>query len=191
MAVDQGEKTYLSHTAQEVDDAIDAIATLVTKTEFDAEIDTIKDALAYVIDTGSKNLTAYDTGAGDYVDIPLSDNIPIGKYVVSFAELDSDDTDASTCMVVARFGNTEVSDQVQCQRSSDGTHVTLTLTSTADTIRIYASDTSAHSSGDTLTFVDCMVCKESMYKITDKFVPYCPTLYEVWLILHRQSGTST
>lgn len=199
MATDQGEKTFLSHTAQQVDDAIDAVATIEASLsdyitseqyaedmeEIEVDITYIKDALVEMVDSGAKNLTFLDTAAGEYVDILFTTDIPAGTYVLSFATLDSDDTDADTCMVVALKNGSEVSQQKQCNRANDGTYVMLTLTSSADKFRIYASDTAAHSTGDTLDYTDCMVCKEAYWHISDKFVQYVPSQYELWqMILH-------
>ena len=62
MAVDSGEKTYLSHTAQQVDDAIDAVATKASAADLTAETTARQNAdakhlaaLQGLIDGGSKN----------------------------------------------------------------------------------------------------------------------------------------
>ena len=66
MAIDSGEKTYLSHTAQQVDDAIDAVATKASAADLTAETTARQNAdskhlaaLQVLIDSGAKNRLAY------------------------------------------------------------------------------------------------------------------------------------
>lgn len=66
MAIDSGEKTYLSHTAQQVDDAIDAVATKANASDLTAETTARQNAdakhlsaLQGLIDGGAKNRLPY------------------------------------------------------------------------------------------------------------------------------------
>ena len=181
MATDVGEKTYLSHTAQQVDDAIDAVATKASTADLSvqaARIDVLKATLKNLIDNGPKNKCLTDVGSGtDYSDTACS-GLKAGTWEVSFAELETTATGATTCLVQALNGNTVVSEA--CQVSvGQNVHATITLTGAANKIRVYATDTTS-SSGATVSYTDIMICTTSDWSISQEFVLYCPTIKELY-----------
>lgn len=143
-------------------------------------------ALVDLVDGGAKNLidVSLKNVTGSYWDIPIAE-IPAGVYVVSIGSLTSTDTDATTCNV--RFGKSGsgIFGSNQCERGTD-VHVTITIDNPADYMRIYYSDTNTHSTGDSITVTDLMVCTKSAWDISRKYVPYRPSyqeLYEMVLAL--------
>lgn len=141
----------------------------------------LKSSLTNTIDNGAKNRAeTANASSTTWVNIPCV--VQPGTYVVSFGNVTSDDTDSTTCQVLAVDSNGVVSDSKQIERNND-VSVVLTVTSETTHVRIYASDTYAHSSGDTVTVSDCMVCTESDYAISPAYVPYCPTLAELYALV--------
>ena len=57
-------------------------------------------------------------------------------------------------------------------------------------MRLYASDSYAHSEGDVVSFVDGMVCKEAEWEISQTYVPYCPTMAELYQMILDLGGGS-
>ena len=76
-------------------------------------------------------------------------SIPAGTYTIS-AVCTSSDTDASTCLALVRYTDTTYHTGVQLQRTNRSS-ATFVLAKQAASITFYASDTNAHSSGDTFT----------------------------------------
>lgn len=147
-------------------------------------------ALVELVDGGAKNLIDVNLKniTGSYWDIPIKE-IPAGTYVVSLGSLTSTDTDATTCNV--RFGKSGsgIFGSNQCERGTN-VYVTITNDNPADYLRIYYSDTNTHSSGDSITATDLMVCTKAAWDISHEFVPYCPSMSEMYsMILALQSGT--
>lgn len=122
---------------------------------------------------GAKNYTETYSGTNDsvgWVDAPVH-NIT-GDVVISFSSLTSDDTDATTCNVRAgKTGASFTSDGQQCSRGNN-VHVTLNITAETDYIRIYCSDSYAHSEGDTVSFTGLMVCPKALWDISHNFEEY-------------------
>lgn len=137
-------------------------------------------ALKWIADTGNvKNLcpTASDTGTAN---VTINMELPPGKYVVYFGSLTSTDTDNTTCQVVALSGSTVVSasPQLQSARGND-VHGVITLNSACDKIQVYASRTGTASTGDTVSFTNCMICPESLWAISQNFTQYTKTNREL------------
>ena len=184
MAQDIGEKAYLSHTAQEIDDAIDALPTEVTARE------KLQAAVVGLIDSGAKNRMTINSGSNTlptrWINIPVS--FESGNYRVYFGNLTSDDTDAEKCQACfLDSANTQVSNWLSFERGTD-VSAAATLTGSATTFRLYPSDSYAHSEGDTVTFTDGMVCAESDWSISKKYVPYCPTMEELYQMILDLGG---
>ena len=140
-------------------------------------------ALAELINSGAKNYLTTSSGSGTK-SVAIDVNLPAGEYVVSFGSLTSTDTDYTTCQIIALNGASVVSasPQLQMERGSN-VHGTITLTSAAKKIEIYASKTGTGATGDTVTFSNGMVCLPEAYAITTDFVPYCPTLPELYAMI--------
>ncbi len=184
MAIQEGDRYYLEHTAAQIDEAIDAVDTKADQNALNDEIDARQKLLLsfkQMLDSGCKNHCVTDVGSGQhYVDV-LCAGLQAGDYVVSFAELNSTDTLSETCLVQALNGSTIVSTDAQIAR---GTNVstTITLTGKADTLRVYATDSSA-STTETVDFEDIMLCTEADWNISTEWVPYCPSLYDLYLMV--------
>ena len=137
-----------------------------------------RNAILDIIADNGKNLipdVSYGRPKGDpcpYVDIPIRATAG-GAYMLSIEDVTSDDTDADTCLV-AIFGNGSiVSEEVYLERGSDITAV-ISLPSSADTMRIYASDTASHSSGDKVYVYRPMLCPKSYYDVDETYAFYTP-----------------
>lgn len=153
-------------------------------------IKVISNAVAGQIDTGAKNRLTISSGSNTpptrWINIPV--NIEAGKYRVYFGTLASDDTDAEICQACFLDSNSaQVSNWLSFERGSD-VSAAATLTSTATTLRLYASDSYAHSAGDTVTYTDGMVCKDTDWAISQKYVPYCPTMAELYQMILDLGG---
>lgn len=137
-------------------------------------------ALQWIIDTGNvKNRCPTDTGSGTS-SVTINMTLPAGKYVVYFGHLESTDTDYATCQVVSLLGSTVVSASPQLQSArGDAVHGIITLNSDCDKIQVYASRTGTASSGDTVSFTDCMICPESLWAVSQNFTAYAKTNQEL------------
>ena len=99
-------------------------------------------------------------------------NIPVvlqpGVYHIYFGEITSTDTDAQTCQFAAfASDNSDASNYLQLQRVN-GVNGVLTVTKTTSYVRLYASNTYANSTGDTVTFSDAMLCTEDAVRTSFK-----------------------
>lgn len=197
MAQDAGEKAYLSHTAQEIDDAIDALPTKADVSALNAEAtaresadDALTAGLAVQINSSAKNRLTINSGSNTlptrWINIPVS--VEAGKYRVYFGNLMSDDTDVETCQACfLDSSNQQASNWMSFSRSA-AVSASATLTAAATTLRLYASDSYAHSEGDVVSFVDGMVCKEEEWAISQTYVPYCPTMAELYQMILDLGG---
>lgn len=163
---------------------LDAVNSGITAAKLTAD----EAALAEVVDNGAKNRLTINSGSSTrWIYIPVS--VEAGKYRVYFGTLTSDDTDATTCQACFLDSNsTQVSDWLSFNRGSNVSD-DATLTSTATKILLYSSDSYAHSAGDTVTFTNGMVCTAADWAVSQKFVPYCPSMAEMYqMILALQSN---
>lgn len=182
----RGGKSSLDGRFNATDDAIAAEATARQ-----TEDDVLTAALAGEIDTGAKNRLTISSGSSTpptrWINIPVS--VGSGNFRVSFGTLSSDDTDSDKCQACfLDASNTQVSNWLTFTRGTD-VSAAAALTGAATTFRLYPSDSYAHSEGDTVTFTNGMVCAESEWAISQKYVPYCPTMPELYqMILALQSG---
>lgn len=117
---------------------------------------------------GGKNLCSVNEYSGTQsAELTLEKSIPAGTYIVS-ALPTSSDTDASTCLIMFRYSNNNYTNGLQYSRGTRTDHQ-ITFTSEVTKIALYASDTNAHSAGDTFTFKQIMV--ETGSTMTD-YAPY-------------------
>lgn len=99
-----------------------------------------------------------------------------GTVVFSARNIVSDDTSASQCAVFFNYSDGTSSEKMLINRG-DNASAEKTLGKIATMATIYASDTTAHSTGKTATFTDIMIRRAS---ITDStFVPYAKTNVEL------------
>lgn len=163
-----------------------------TKAEIDTMLSALEDAidldegvLSNQLDSGAKNKCPVNSGSNTlptrWLQIPLV--LPAGVYKLKIGNLVSDDTDTSTCQFVFfDSSNIAISNYAYLSRGDDVT-ATMTLTGESSYCRLYPSDSYAHSENDTVTATDIMICDYDEYTISDKYVPYCPTLYELYQMM--------
>lgn len=194
MATDVGDKTYLSHTAQDIDDGLDAIPLKALQSDLVAETaarQVLQTALTALINGGAKNRMPVESGTASYSESWFQANglsIPAGQYIVFFRNMESDDTDAETCRGIffdADGGN--ASSYFQIPRGQD-VFAEVTITTDAKSIRINQSDTVAHSAGDTMSFSGAMICSKADWDVSQAYAPYCPTLPELYQMIISQNG---
>lgn len=142
-------------------------------------------ALSGQIDGGAKNRLTINSGSSTpptrWIDIPV--NIEPGTYHVYFGDLASDDTDAETCqMIFFDSSMQQASGWLMLPRGNDVSGV-ITVTAAAATFRLYPSNSYANSTGDTVTFTNAMICAEAEWAMSQKYVPYCPTLPELYAMI--------
>lgn len=142
-------------------------------------------ALINLINSGSKNMMP--TPDGQSVPptrwINISVTLQPGTYRVFFSDLQSDDTDDTRCQACFLSGSTQVSNWLTFDRGTDVFSGVCTITEKTSTFRLYPSTSYASSVGDTVTFTGCMICKESDWQISQEYVPYCPTLPEIYALI--------
>ena len=164
------------YTKNEVDNIV---------TRIDSDVSDLHLALSDVINSGGKNKMPVASGQSTpptrWVNVPVV--LPPGTYRVSFGNLASTDTDDTVCQACFLSGSTQVSNWLSFER---GTHVHSGIcTITADTtiFRLYPAGSYASSAGDTVTFDQCMICDNALWEISPEYVPYCPTLYELYQLV--------
>ena len=152
-----------------------------TNRELTVLTDEDRTALAELVDGGAKNLCNTDQSdivKATYWHVPIR-SIPAGDYVVSFGSLSSTDTDATTCNVRLGRASGSLYDSNQCERGSN-VHVDVHIEDTADYLRIYYSDTNTHSTGDSITASNVMLCSKAAWQISKTYQPYRPSWQEMW-----------
>lgn len=145
----------------------------------------LQTALQRQINTGGKNQCPVNAGSNTLPTrwFQISVTLQPGTYKVYFGNLSSTDTDASTCQIVGfDAGNAQATNYVYPERGS-AVAVDLTVTAETSYIRIYPSDSYAHSDGDTVTVLDLMICTKNDYDISPEYAPYCPTLAELYALV--------
>lgn len=147
-------------------------------------------AITELINTGGKNAAQINDGSGTRnMVIPL--DIPAGDYVMYIGEITSTDTDASVC----RIAVADASDSaVWAGGSTRGTDkiIEFTIASAAKSVYVYASDNYTHSSGDTVTITNFMVCTKTDWDISQQYEPYCPKVDKLYAyVVSELSGINT
>ena len=148
-------------------------------------------ALTTQINGGAKNRMPVESGTASSSVSWFQANglsIPAGQYIVFFRNMESDDTDAATCRGIffdATGGN--ASSYFQIPRGQD-VFAEVTITTDAKSLRINQSDTVGHSAGDTMSFSGAMICRKSDWDISHDFVPYCPTMPELYQMILSLNG---
>ncbi len=148
-------------------------------------------ALTAQINGGAKNRMPVESGTASSSVSWFQANglsIPAGQYIVFFRNMESDDTDAATCRGIffdANGGN--ASSYFQIPRGQD-VFAEVTITTDAKSLRINQSDTVGHSAGDTMSFSGAMICRKSDWDISHDFVPYCPTMPELYQMILSLNG---
>lgn len=185
MSVDSGEKTYLSHTAQQVDDAIDSIAAEVTARQ------KLEAVVAELVNSGSKNfLKLTDTTSSTKNGVTITYNSD-GTYTI-----DSDGAASSGAdyFYLARSSENPSFPKGSvisgCTGGSDSTFyigIAGTTVKQGNDAVTLSADTSgslifSFASGQTFDnmVIKPMVCSSADWAVSTAFEPYCPTLYELY-----------
>lgn len=137
------------------------------------QIETNKTNILSSLDAnGKKNYVKTNTVTftGYSLDIPC--DALTGDAVLYIKNITTNDTDASTNLVIFYDANNTSIAQRLCNRGEVVVYDNVELVRTLDHIRIYSSDNYAHSAGDTATFTDIMVCPKSLWDISHKYEPY-------------------
>lgn len=147
---------------------------------------TVATSLAALVDGGGKNrATVNDTSGTRNVVIPV--NLPAGKYIISFGEIASTDTDASVCRLALADATDNAVWTGGTTRGEDKS-ISVTLEAAAARLYVYASDNYSHSGGDTVTVTNLMICTKAEWDISQEFVPYCPTMPELYAMIQALGG---
>lgn len=171
------------YTKSEVDDIVTRIDNDVADAEND--ISELHSALVDVVNSGGKNKMSIVSGQSTpptrWVNVPIV--LQPGVYRVFFGNLQSDDTDSNLCQACfLDSSNVQVSNWLTFTR---GSNVSAQATITGETaiLRLYPSDSYAHSQNDTVSFDRAMICDKVLWDISNEYVPYCPTLYELYQLV--------
>lgn len=171
------------YTKKETDAIINRIDSDITDAEND--ISDLHLALSDIVNSGGKNKMQVASGQSTpptrWINIPVV--IAAGVYRVFFGDLQSDDTDSNLCQACfLDSSNVQVSNWLTFTR---GTDVSAQATITGETaiLRLYPSDSYAHSQNDTVTFDRAMICDKALWDISPAYTPYCPTLAELYALV--------
>ena len=164
------------YTKNEVDNIV---------TRIDSDVSDLHLALSDVINSGGKNKMPVASGQSTpptrWVNVPVV--LPPGTYRVSFGNLASTDTDDTVCQACFLSGSTQVSNWLSFERGTNVHSGICTITADTTIFRLYPAGSYASSAGDTVTFDQCMICDNALWEISPEYVPYCPTLYELYQLV--------
>lgn len=183
--------TAISAKASASDLTAETTARQTADTAIQSDAAKQRNALTAQINGGAKNRMSVESGTASSSVSWFQANglsIPAGQYIVFFRNMESDDTDAATCRGIffdASGGN--ASSYFQIPRGQD-VFAEVTITTDAKSLRINQSDTVGHSAGDTMSFSGAMICRKSDWDISHDFVPYCPTMAELYQMILSQNG---
>ena len=213
MAIDSGEKTYMAHDAQEIDDAVDAVATKASAADLTAEVtarEKLQAAVTGLVNGGSKNRLHIDAaGAGTANGLTFTCNSD-GSVTVSGSKTNP----ANVSYAYLRYNNASVTVDAFC----DGKHVLsgcpagggsstfrlyvakgsyvayddgqgALLTATAETgIQIIIAIVAGYDLTEPITFKP-MVCSSADWNLSQEFEAYCPTLQELYEMILEMGGS--
>ena len=206
MSQDIGEKAYLSHTAQEIDDAIDALPTKAAAADLTAEVtarEKLQAAVTDMIDSGAKNRLQITAENKTHNDITFTVNndgtvtangtASANAYIVLNAVASTSELFDGTYVLTGcpAGGVRDVSYALYAALSSYskydlGEGVELTAPQVSGNISFVAIVYSGFTA-DNLVFKP-MVCKGTEKAITPEFEPYCPTLPEIYQMILDLGG---
>ena len=206
MAQDIGEKAYLSHTAQQIDDAIDALPTKAAASDLTAEVtarENLQAAVTSMINSGAKNRLQI-TAASRTVNgitftvnadgtVTASGTATANAYIqVASIPADGELFDGSYRLCGCPEGGSRQSYAQYAALSSYarydyGESVSLIPTEGLTgginiIIMVYSGYTA-----DNVVFKP-MVCKSVDYLVSPEFAPYCPTLPELYQMILDLGG---
>ena len=156
---------------------IPSVSTIVENSVSDI-IDPVKESVVSLIDSGSKNVINCTSATEvTYIDIPC--NVQAGTYTLSFESLTSDDTDASVCKIEFTDSSSTVHGTSYIQRGNN-VNASINVDGESTNVRIYASDSYSNSEDDNITATNAMLCTSYDWKLSNKYVDYCPTVQELY-----------
>ncbi|MBR5198906.1 MAG: hypothetical protein IKW20_03660 [Bacteroidales bacterium] len=138
--------------------------------------------LVELVDNGPKN-HAVTNDFEETVSIDIPCVVPAGTYMIYRKSLLSTDTDSPYCL--GRFyddssGSNVTVKSIYLKRHDTAAVATITIDKPATFFRIYASDTAAHSTGDTVSGEDFMICSAADWKISETYQPFRPSYQELY-----------
>lgn len=157
------------YTKSEIDSIVSDIGAEDTKQNY---------AIIDLINSGGKNLCPVNDNTATLRMI-IDIDIPAGDYMLYIGELSSSDTDTSVCLITVYDGGGNTLYTGGSTRGTDK-QIPLQLTDTAKKLYIYASDNYSHSSGDTVTITNLMICLKSYWDMTEQYTDYCPTVSQLY-----------
>lgn len=157
------------YTKSEIDSIVSGIGAEDTKQNY---------AIIDLINSGGKNLCPVNDNTATLRMI-IDIDIPAGDYMLYIGELISTDTDTSVCLITLYDGGGNTLYTGGSTRGTDK-QIPLELTDTAKKLYIYASDNYSHSSGDTVTITNLMICNKSYWDMTEQYTEYCPTVSQLY-----------
>ena len=138
--------------------------------------------LVELVDNGPKNRAATNDFE-ETASIDIDCVVPAGTYMIYRKSLTSSDTDSALCL--GRFydnssGSNITIKSIYLKRNETPAVATITIDKPATFFRIYASDTAAHATGDTVSGEDFMICSAADWKISQSFQPFRPSYQELY-----------
>lgn len=131
-----------------------------------------------------KENTVNFTGYNKYIEcLPLS-----GVIALYIGNCVSNDTDASTCSLLIQYTDGTTSSLISINRNTSTLVQNLDIgTKTIQGITVYSSNTYVHSSGDTATYTDIMICSQAIYDADSNYQPYIMSNAEITAWIQSQS----
>lgn len=191
-----------TYTKTEVDTALSGKQATLTTAQLDAVNSGITSADVTQIGVNENNILSLAPNGGGINKATINDGsgtgtmiIPCdpitGHIVVKFAEFTSTDTDTDTSVVQFIYTDDSTSGGLVTGRGTN-LRATATIAKTVKSIKLFASDSTAHSSGDSFTFSGLELCA-----IADDELPYQPyapnnaALYAMILALQPTRSTKS
>lgn len=141
-------------------------------------------AVTQLINTGGKNYAQSNTESGT-LRLIIDCAAPAGDYILSIGELTSTDTDTSVCLITIYDADSNTLFSGGSTRGSDK-QISVSLSAAAAKMYIYASDNYSHSSGDTVSITNLMLCPLEYWNITETYEDYCPSLTDLYQLVSAE-----
>ncbi len=192
-ALIDAEKTSRQQADAQLDQAVNQLSLAISAET--AARESLQTLVAAQLDSGAKNLLTVSSGSNTtaqrYVEIPCT--AKAGTYVLYFGHLESTDTESTTCSVSFKDASSaDVASPAEYQfQRGDGVYKIITLKNdNLAKIRIYGANNYATSAGDIVTFTNAMFCTKTAWDISQAYVPYCPTVQQLYQALLSVNGAA-